>query len=189
MTPPISCAQWFTSKKDYFIRGAPEVILKSDAKNLDGLLRTELGKIENPRLQRMVEKMMPYNLKVEHVRGVDNNVADFGSRYPRDTQEGEEFEILRPTICTKSRRVQEIQFDSVDPKVEKLARIASECPDYQMVIHHISRETPMKEIEDNSELKRMQGGLKDLAVYQAENGHSLIIRHGKEILIPVSERK
>ena len=35
----------------------------------------------------------------------------------------------------------------------------------------------------------MQGGLKDLAVYQAENGHSLIIRHGKEILIPVSERK
>ena len=77
----------------------------------------------------------------------------------------------------------------MDPKVEKLARIASECPDYQMMIHHISRETPMKEIEDNSELKRMQGGLKDLAVYQAENGHSLIIRHGKEILIPASERK
>ena len=129
---------------------------------------------------------MLYNLRI---RGVDNNVAYFGSRYPRDTQEGEEFEILRPTICTKSRRVQEVQFDSMDPKVEKLARIASECPDYQMMIHHISRETPMKEIEDNSELKRMQGGLKDLAVYQAENGHSLIIRHGKEILIPVSERK
>ena len=65
-------------------------------------------------------------------------------------QEGEEFEILRPTICTKSRRVQEIQFDSVDPKVENLARIASECPDYQMMIHHISRDTPVKEIEDNS---------------------------------------
>ena len=73
------------------------------------MVNLELGKIKNPRLQRMVEKMMPYNLKVEHVRGVDNNVADFGSRYPRDTQEGEEFEILRPTICTKSRRVEEIQ--------------------------------------------------------------------------------
>ena len=53
----VACAQWFTSKEDYFIRGAPEVILKSDAKNLDGLLRTELGKIENPRLQRMVEQI------------------------------------------------------------------------------------------------------------------------------------
>ena len=107
--------------------------------------------------------MMPYNLRVEHVRGVDNNIADFGSRYPRNTSEGEEFEILRPTICTKSRRVQEVQFDSADPKVEKLARIASECPQYQMImIHHILRDTPVKEIEDTSELKRMQGGLQDL---------------------------
>ena len=85
----VACAQWFTSKEDYFIRGAPEVILKSDAKNLDGLLRTELGKIENPRLQKMCERMMPYNLRVENVRGVDNNIADFGSRYPRNTSEGE----------------------------------------------------------------------------------------------------
>ena len=133
----VACAQWFTSKEDYFIRGAPEVILKSDAKNLDGLLRTELGKIENPRLQKMCERMMPYNLRVEHVRLVDNNIADFGSRYPRNISEVEEFKFLRPTICTKSRRVQKVQFDSADTKVEKLARIASECPQYQMMIYHI----------------------------------------------------
>ena len=48
---------------------------------------------------------------------MDNNVADFGSRYPRDTHEGEEFEILRPTICTKSRRVQEVQFSIRMPSV------------------------------------------------------------------------
>ena len=130
--------------------------------------------------------MMPYNLCVEHDRGVDNNIADFGSRYPRNTSEGEEFEILRPTVCTKSRRVQEVQFDSADPKVEKLVRIASERPRYQMMIHHILRDTPVKEIEDTSELKRMQGGLQDLAVYKTDNGHSLIIRNGKEVLIPVS---
>ena len=47
----VAAAQRFTSKEDYYIRGAPEVIKKADAKNLDGLLRTELGKIENPRLQ------------------------------------------------------------------------------------------------------------------------------------------
>ena len=73
--------------------------------------------------------------------------------------------------------------------MEKLPRIASECPQYQMMIHHILRDTPVKEIEDTSELKRMQGGLQDLAVYKRDNGHSLIIRNGKEVLIPVSERK
>ena len=73
--------------------------------------------------------------------------------------------------------------------MEKLARIASECPQYQMMIHHILRATPVKEIKDTSELKRMQGGLQDLAVYKTDNGHSLIIRNGKEVLIPVSGRK
>ena len=94
----------------------------------------------------MCEKMMQYNLKAEHVKGIHNNVADYGSRYPRNTAEGEEFDILRPTICTKSRRVQQVHFDSADPKVETLARIATECPPYQMMIHHINNETPVAKI-------------------------------------------
>ena len=35
----------------------------------------------------------------------------------------------------------------------------------------------------------MQGSLQELAVYKTDNGHSIIIRNGKEVLIPASEQK
>ena len=57
------------------------------------------------------------------------------------------------------------------------------------MIHHINNETPVAQIEETSELKRMQGSIQELAVYKADNGHNIIIRNGKEVLIPASERK
>ena len=42
----------------------------------------EIGKIENSRLQAMMEKLMPYNLNFLHVPGKENEAVDFGSRYP-----------------------------------------------------------------------------------------------------------
>ena len=57
----------------------------------------------------MCEKMMQHDLRL-------------------NASEGEEFNILRPTICKKNRRVQQVHFDSADLKLETLTRIATECP-------------------------------------------------------------
>ena len=78
---------------------------------MGGLFATELGKVTNPRLQAMLEKCLPYNLKFTYIKGEDNNVADFGSRQPRAETQGEEFKIFNPVIQHRSRRAYEKFFD------------------------------------------------------------------------------
>ena len=115
--------QWATKAEDYYIRAAEKVEVYSDAKGMAGLFDQELGNIPNDRLRGMLEKCLPYNLSFHHIKGSDNSVADFGSRYPRSVEDGEEFPIWKPSIQHKSRRVMEKYFDTRDPQVEKLAEI------------------------------------------------------------------
>ena len=49
-----------------------EIKVFTDAKGLKGLYVGEIGKIENSRLQAMMEKLMPYNLNFLHVPGKEN---------------------------------------------------------------------------------------------------------------------
>ena len=77
------CSVWMCRSEDYYLRGADEVKVFTDAKGLKGLYEGELGKIANSRLQGMMEKLMPYNLNFIHVPGKENEIADFGSRNPR----------------------------------------------------------------------------------------------------------
>ena len=86
--------------EDFFLRGADEIKVFTDAKGLKGLYEGELGKIENSRLQGMMEKLMPYNLNFFHVLGKENEVADFGSRYPRSELKGEEFPIFTKRLSS-----------------------------------------------------------------------------------------
>ena len=95
----------------------------SDARGMGGLFATEQGKVTNPRLQAMLEKCLPYNLKFTYIKGEDNNVADFGSRQPRTETQGEEFKIFNPVIQHRSRKVYEKFFDCKDPLVDRIGEI------------------------------------------------------------------
>ena len=57
------------TKEDYFCRGARKIIVCWDAKSMAGFLSQDVDKIENEHEQRMVEKIMPYNVKVRYVPG------------------------------------------------------------------------------------------------------------------------
>ena len=64
----------------------------------------------------MMESLLPYNLEFHHIAGEENNVADFGSRYPRAEISSEEFQIYQPGILHQSRRMMELLFDAKDPE-------------------------------------------------------------------------
>ena len=102
---------------------------------------------------------------------------------------GEEFPILRPSICHRSRRVQEKQFDKRDPQADRIAAIAADDADYQRMVTHITNRTPWEELEENSELRTIGGSIKELSIYHNEDRNDLILKDGQEILIPKSERK
>ena len=143
--------------KDFFLCGADEIKVFTDAKGLKGLYEGELGKIENSRLQGMMEKLMQYNLNFFHVPGKDNEVADFGSRYPRSELKGEEFPIFRPSVCHRSRRVQEKHFDIRDPEADRLAQVANDDKKKKRMVD--TNRTPSAEIEADCELKKVEGSI------------------------------
>ena len=190
---PFECetlaAQWLCKSEDYYLRAAQEITVFSDAKGLKGLFESDLGKIENARLQGMVEKMLPYNITFVHIKGTDNGVADFGSRYPRPGSAGDEFPIFRPSVAHRSRRIMEKHFDAKDPQVERIAKIAVEDANYNKMLEHIIQRTAVTKMDETCELRNIEGCLKDLSVYKTDTGKGLILRNCSEILIPEKERE
>ena len=102
-------------------------------------MSSDINNVKNPRLFKMLEKTMMYNLEVKYKPGKEMAVADFGSRAPVLKGAHEDF-ISRNNeigITIKSLRVK--QLDVADPKLEKLAAIGAEDPQYQMMIDHLER--------------------------------------------------
>ena len=57
------------------------------------------------------------------------------------------------------------------------------------MIRDIKNRKPAKAMEKTYELRRLEGGLKDLSIYKTDNGNKLILRNSSEILIPQNDRK
>ena len=181
--------QWATKSLDYYIRGAREVRIFTDAKGMGGLFNTSLGKIENDRIRGMIEHTLPYSLTFTHVKGSKNGICDFGSRFPLPGAVGEEFPLRNPTISHKSKRVMEKGVDAKDPMVWKLAETAMEDEEYIRMINDIKNRIKPKDMNESSELKKIEGEIKNLSIHTMENGKQLIVRNGCEVLIPKKGRK
>ena len=132
---------------------------------------------------------MPCNLTFHYIRGEENCVADYGSRKPRSEHDGDEFKIFNPTIQHRSRKVYEKHFDAKDPQVERIADLGADDTKYKRMISHILSRTPVKQIEQDCELKSIEGILKELSVYKTTSGKEIILRNCTEIIIPESDRK
>ena len=74
--------QWATVKCDYYLRGLPTFQVWTDHRPLLGIFKQCLTQIDNPRLLRMREKLMPYCFTTKWVPGKDHKIADALSRFP-----------------------------------------------------------------------------------------------------------
>ena len=58
-----------------------------------------------------------------------------------------------------------------------------------MMIHHVEQQSKSKNLEENSELKKLGVVRKELGLFECENGRKLVVRNSQEILIPQQARK
>ena len=86
-------------------------------------------------------------------------------------------------------RAQRIMLNSIDPRTGKLAEVGHEDTDYRMMIHHVKQQTEHRNLEENSELKKIGAIMRELGLYECQNGKKLVIRNSQEILIPKLARK
>ena len=122
-------------------------------------------------------------IEVKYKPGKEMAVAEFGSRSPCLEEPHEDF-ITRNNeigITVKSLRVR--QLDVADPKLEQLAAIGAEDPEYQMMVDHIERGIQENLLENNSELRLMKGDFTKLGLQTFSRG-KLIVKDGCNVMIP-----
>ena len=92
-------------KVDHYVRGAPEVKVFTDNKNLKDYFSMGLSEIRNERILKFREKLLGYNLKFVHVKGSTHALADRLSRFPEKTNTCLDHEDrFVPPVCSKSLR-------------------------------------------------------------------------------------
>ena len=74
---------WATKKCKNFLLGLPHFSIKTDHRPLIPILDSKgLGEVENQRLQRLKEKLMPFSFTTHWVKGKENIIPDVLSRSP-----------------------------------------------------------------------------------------------------------
>ena len=186
---------WATRKLHVYLFGLQNYECLTDHAPLVPILnRYTLSAIENPRLQRLVEKLQSYNFTCYHVKGKDNFISDALSRAPiRDAlpgeEEGEEMsedkKFVRQ-VLTRSM-VQAMNADqpsSIDSNLDWVReQTANDLA--STLIRELIRKGFPRTIREVHPLVRPFWGVRS----QLSESDGLIVRDGRQVVIPQDIRK
>ena len=174
----------------YYIYGAPKVILYSDCSGLLDMMAKPLSEILNVRHQKVLTRIQAYSFEGVHIKGIENKVADCLSRLCRRVINTDHYNNAPPRILPMSKKasVYKDQVQVRDPMVIKLGEIGSLDLGYLEMLNCVENGVESKDIPDDCELKVIEGQLSRLGIETLSNGTRLIVRDGREILVPKEER-
>ena len=126
--------------------------------------------------------LRPYAIEVTHVRGETNFLADNLSRHPPGNKE--EFHNYTPfPLCNKSLRLMTSKINTKDFYLQQVSEGASKDPDYFYTIQVIRERLGTKEINNDSEAKKIEGQWELMGILETDKG-KLVTRNNFEVLIP-----
>ena len=84
MTIKLEClaVHFAVTKCSLYLKGLPHFTVATDHKPLEGVFKKDLFEVNNPRLQRIREKLLPYTFSLKWVAGKSHHIADALSRAP-----------------------------------------------------------------------------------------------------------
>ena len=128
-----------------------------------------------------------YNFKVEYRPGNQMGVPFWGYRSPCNAGEHKDFikKNSEMGITVKSLHVK--QLDLHDPKLEDLAGIRANDPEYQQMNRHLETGIQKIQLEEDSELRKMLGDSPNLELHTLPRA-KLIVKNGNNIMIPEEAR-
>ena len=169
---------WAIRKCRIYLLGAQFTVI-CDHKPLGPIInRKSWADIENPRLQRLLQRVAGYTFEMEHIDGVRNQIADALSRAPHFGPEGEE--DREDIVCTAavSTRLRS------DPALEKLIQAANADPEYQTTLQAVLERRDPKKLPLVHPARPLMPDWDNLSVEC-----DLIVKDGCRIFVPVTERK
>ena len=169
---------WAIGKCDYYLRGLPSFRVITDHKPLLGVFDKELHEIDNPRLQRLREKVTAYTFKLAWVAGKDHHMADALSRYPHFGPEEDDSTEQNNTAVQVFQAARDPALDSI------LNGISGE---YKLVIEALKSSTPPNNLHNEHPAKVYSGIWDRLSIY-SQMGEELILVDSGRILVPARAR-
>ena len=159
--------------------GNNKITVHTDHSALAHLSTKNLSDIENPRLVRLLEKILHFNYVCKYVKGEDNKVADCLSRYQMD-----ELEEDKPGMCDVPRnyeakhQIMKISTRStklsVPLDIQHIAEKGQSSSSYQKAIRFIRGE--MQEADD-PDLEEIRHKKQELSVEDTDKGQIIFIHN------------
>ena len=178
---------WALGKLDFFLRGLPHFYVLTDHRPLEGIFLKEIFNLDNHRLQRMREKVVPYTFTVKWISGKDNIFADVLSRFPVFGPESDDSGGDDPVLCFKINTL----------TISELFRKAKEDSAYQIAVEAVKNspykgEESEKKTDVNDPIQCPIPELKQvwdrLSLYEDSEG-TFIVLDAERIFVPANVRQ
>ena len=182
-TIEIEClaVQWALLRSKFYLHGLQSFKAWTDHKPFRGIFVKELHKLENPRLMRMREKIAHFNFELKKwVAGKKHYIADALSQVPVFSPKEQLKETEKESRCLKI----------IDDPIINLIAAAARDIEYQRLISALKAAANLTDLEDDHPAQHFRDKRHELSTVQLEDEENpLIIRNGKQIIIPRTARK
>ena len=160
------------SKCRLYLQGSDNFEVLTDHKPLIGIFKKSVAEIENPRLQRIREKLIPYNFTIAWTPGKTHNIADTLSRGPVFSPAEEEDQIF--ATCRAIKTSNELQ---------DLEQAAQKDEAYQQMGRAFTEGKNPQELPTNHPAKTLR------SVWDSVSQEGELLAVNGRILVPKSERE
>jgi len=187
--------EWSMKKCRLYLLGLPKFKLITDHQALVTILdRHTLDAVEQPRLQRMKERLSPYVFETVWRKGAEHAVPDALSRAPISDPSPEDVEVdnetstwIRRTVrvcATELNDAEESAADHLsDPVLEQLRSVAEDDLDYQALLTAVTDGFPSQRSDAHPFVKQFWAVRHDLS---AEDG---LVLFENRLVIPSAARR
>ena len=162
---------WAVEKCRHFLMGHPSFQIVTDHAPLLGVFQKDLNFIDNRRLQRFRERLLPYVFNLTWCEGKLHLIADAFSRRPVDKPDDPDKLLVR-AVAACDMALRDIIFS------------ASKYDDYSSCVDAILARTPVNSLPPDHPAREYKSHWDKLSV--SEDG--LIIFDGCRLVIPISAR-
>ena len=179
-------ACWAMKKCDMFLQGLPHFKLVTDHQPLIPILNSKgIADVDNPRLQRLMMKMLPYTFTAEWVKGKQHLAADALSRFPVDEPclEDELCELHAETAVN----VHFVDKSTTTCHLNELFHHQQADDTLLKVIHYVQTGWPEVRNEVNEEARPFWSVRHNL--YMASVGENFILLMNGRAVIPAQQQK
>ena len=181
---------WATKKCQQFLRGAQHYDVIIDHRPLVPILNSKgINEIDNPRLQRLKEKLSQYNFTASWRKGKEHSVPDALSRYPSEypTHDDEEAEndmeeAVREIIHIAIQTISTSHGNN-DSMIESIINAGNADPEYISLRNTIKEKLPEHKNEWKPEIRSYFNVKEKLSI----DGDLILC--GRRIVIPFKLRK